>query len=99
MSEISEKHHLDVDRMTGTMELSRPHMATLTETLLGLIDSSGLTLKEIAEKSGVPYQSLRRWVKGKRGGEGRSNRTLDADSADSVYRMLAGKSYVEGTEL
>jgi predicted transcriptional regulator len=84
--------------MKRLMKLSRPHMATLTETLLNLIDSSGLTLKEIAEKSGVPYQSLRRWVKGKRGGDGRSNRTLDADSADSVYRMLAGKTYVEGTD-
>lgn len=79
------------------MELSRPHMATLTETLLDLIEGSGLTLKEIAERSGVPYQSLRRWVKGKRGGEGRSNRTLDADSADAVYRMLTGKNYAEGS--
>lgn len=74
-------------------------MATLTDTLIELIDSSGLPLKEIADKAGVPYQNFRRWVKGRRGCSGRSNRTLDADSADAVYRALTGKSYTEGTEL
>ena len=71
-------------------------MATLTETLIELIDSSGLPLKEIADKAEVPYQNFRRWVKGRRGGSnGRSNRTLDADSADAVFKALTGKSYME----
>lgn len=69
-------------------------MTTLTDTLIELIDSSGLPLIEIADKAGVPYQSFRRWVKGRRGSTGRSNRTLDADTADAVYRVLTGKSYV-----
>lgn len=74
-----------------------PRMASLTESLLTLIDDSGLPLKEIAERAGVPYQGLRRWVKGKRGKEGgRSNRTLDADTADAVYLLLTGKHYTEG---
>lgn len=73
-------------------------MATLTETLLELIPTSGKTLKEIAEEAGVPYQGFRRWVKGKKGkAGGRSNRTLDADTADAVYRVLTGNPYVEDT--
>jgi hypothetical protein len=72
-------------------------MPTLTETLLELIPSSGRPLKEIAEEAGVPYQGFRRWYKGKKGkGSGRSNRTLDADTADAVYRVLTGTSYVGG---
>ena len=74
-------------------------MASLTDTLLVLIEASDLSLKEIAEKSGVPYQSFRRWVKGRRGKPGgRSNKAYDADSADAVYKALTGKSYVEVTE-
>lgn len=78
--------------------MSPPHMATLTETLLDLINGSELSLKEIAEKAGVPYQSFRRWVKGRRGGSGRSNRTYDADSADAVYKALTGEPYVGGED-
>lgn len=73
-------------------------MASLTETLLDLIDESGLRVKEIAERAGVPYQGLRRWYKGKRGANGgRSNRTIDADTADAVYKALTGKAYTEDT--
>ncbi len=74
-----------------------PRMATLTETLLSLIDESELTIKEIAEHSEVPYQPLRRFVRGRRGAPaGRVNQSYDADSADRVYRFLAGKPFVEG---
>lgn len=87
---------MDVDNLGKFTAGSPPHMATLTETLIELINASGLPLKEIAEKSGVPYQNFRRWVKGRRGSlGGRSNRSLDADSADAVYSMLTGKSYTE----
>ncbi len=72
-------------------------MATLTETLLRLIDESELTIKEISEHSDVPYQPLRRFVRGRRGAPaGRVNQSYDADSADRVYRFLAGKPFVEG---
>ena len=71
-------------------------MATLTETLMDLINASELSLKEISDRAGVPYQNFRRWVKGRRGKPGgRSNRTYDADSADAVYKVLTGNSYVE----
>ena len=69
-------------------------MATLTDTLIELIDASGLPLKEIADQAGVPYQNFRRWVKGKRGGPGRSNRTYDADQANSVHKALTGRDLV-----
>lgn len=72
-------------------------MPALTETLLDLIEASDYSIREIAEKSGVPYQNLRRFVKGRRGKPGgRSNRSYSVDDADTVYRFLSGKDYVEG---
>ena len=71
-------------------------MPTLTETLLDLIASSELSIKEIAERSGVPYQPLRRYFKGERGKSGgRNNRSYDVKSADAVHLFLTGKTYVE----
>ena len=73
-------------------------MPSLTETLLDLIEQSPLSLREIAENADVPYQNLRRWVKGERGKPGgRITRSYDVKSADAVYASLAGKPYVEET--
>lgn len=74
-------------------------MPSLSESLLDLIGASPLSLKEIAAKAEVPYQPLRRWVKGERGNrQGRIVRSYDVRSADAVYSVLAGKPFVEGGE-
>ena len=71
-------------------------MPSLTDTILDLIETSGLSIKEIAEKAEVPYQQLRRWVKGERGKPGgRSNRSYDVKSADRVHTFLTGRNFVE----
>ncbi len=73
-----------------------PPMPTLTETMLDLIEASGMTLKDVADKAGVPYQPLRRFVKGQRGKPGgRVVRSYDVQSADAIHAALAGKQYVE----
>lgn len=74
-------------------------MPPLADTLLSLIERSDLTLKEIAEQANVPYQPLKRWVRGKRDKPGgRTNFKYDVVSADAVYALLNGSSYVEDAQ-
>lgn len=74
-------------------------MPSLAESVLELIAASELPIKEIASKANVPYQNLRRWVKGQTGqSAGRIVKSFDVKNADAVYLALTGKTYVEGRE-
>jgi predicted transcriptional regulator len=74
-------------------------MASLTDTLIRLIDESPLSLHQIAKQAQVPYLPLQRFVRGRRGQtEGRVNDTYSVESADAIYQSLTGKHFVEGGE-
>ena len=74
-------------------------MPTLTESLLERITASDQSLLSIAEGAGVPYQPLRRWVRGQRGNRnGRIVESYDVKSADAVYAYLTGSPFIERGE-
>jgi hypothetical protein len=70
-------------------------MASLTDTLIRLIDESPLSLHQIAKQADVPYLPLLRYIRFRRGMPGRVNGTYDVAAADAVYRTLTGRDYVE----
>jgi hypothetical protein len=71
-------------------------MPTLTESLLERITASDQSLLSIADGAGVPYQPLRRWVRGQRGNRnGRIVESYDVKSADAVYAYLTGSPFVK----
>ena len=73
-------------------------MASLTDTLIRLIDESPLSLHQIAKQAQVPYLPLQRFLRFKKGKGGRVNETYDVAAADAIYQSLTGKHFVEGGE-
>lgn len=82
----------------NALEIYRKHQSGQSQSSLA---------REYGVSLGAIHSLVRGWTwthatgickakKGKKGnGGGRSNRTLDADTADAVYRVLTGTSYVE----
>jgi len=58
----------------------------LTEDILGAVRDSGLTLKQIARKAKIPYDTLQRFVGGRQ-------RKLDHNHAERVWYALKGKRF------
>lgn len=57
------------------------------DTLKTLIADSDYHLTEIAERSGVPYQTLWKWYKGKQ-------KSIGFLQAEQVYHSITGRTFL-----
>lgn len=62
-----------------------PVRSDLEQKLLGLIETSGVNLTDLAEEAGVPYQPVQRWVRG-------DTEKLHVGHAEKLYSYLTGES-------
>lgn len=64
--------------------------SNITEVLREEIGESDLNLKQIAARADVDYQHLQRWFS-------RKSELLNARVAESVYHVLTGKLFTDGS--
>lgn len=65
---------------------------TAAQTVFHLLESTRRPLRQISRDAEVSYAILCRWVK-----SGGTNK-YDVESAERVYTVLTGKTFIENTE-